>query len=434
MKTRRATRRPRNQKKQTAQEKAAMMALRAKGISPGRSQAAKQAWQTRYAKLPDVPRGELRRIEAMRGERAMSADARRTGAVVLKPGDKRVFYWTRRPGGYDVAGIDTEGARQPKPIDADRNAPFLKFRREAEQRRRLREKVSPRPERPAASSSPAAPSREVPSVDAMKAEAERILGKPTTTKAPPSNARLEKLTEGDLKHLLYGDRKHAKLAAAKRIDPKPLAGLNYDLGKGGALYSLDKMMAVFRRDAKPLPDAERDRLQRAEVPVTTSLLSGLKRERYVADLDAYLKAVHGNPRHVPIGGSLFDRKRIEKIAHAFRGPVEIEVGNDLPITISKGNLSVMMAPVIPGEDDGGAWGSFASGLPGGKPKPAMPSPMPKTAPPPAPKVPPPAAKPAPAKIPPAAKPTPKAPAPQKAPAKPATKAASAAKAGKTPKP
>lgn len=373
MKTRRTRAR-----KQTAQDKAAMAALRSKGINPTRSAGARKAWLTRYAKLPDVPRSELRRIEAMRGPRAMAADARRTGEVVLKPNDRRVFYWTRRPGGYDVEGIDTEGAKQPKPIEATRDASFVRFKRAAERRRRLREQG--RPARPAgAKPAPTAPEGgvEAPKLDALKEAAARILGKPTMAKVPPATAKEEKVAEAGLKHLLFGDRPRA-LKAATRNASKALKGLDYDLAGGGILVDDENQMAVFNRRAKPPSDQERERLGKEGVPIVASLPRDLTRQRHVLDLDEYLRSVHGNPDVVPIGGSLFERKRIAQVARAFGGPVEVEVGNDMPITISKGDLSVMLAPRIPDEDEGGPWGAFAAGLPStrlAKAKPAAESPL-----------------------------------------------------------
>jgi hypothetical protein len=420
MKTRRATRRPKT-RKQTAQDKAAMMALRAKGINPGRSEAAKRAWKTRYAKLPDVSRSDVRRIEAMRGERAMSADARRTGAVVLEPGDKRVFYWTRRPGGYDVAGIDTEGARQPKPIDADRNAPFLKFKRASEQRRRLREQG--RPARPAHEAP--APAKTKDEQDERKSQREagrqardaaEALVEPGNKPLPAFSGSEQRYVDSNLKHILFGEL-HRAQKAAKAGKKEALAGLNYNLDDGGFLASPDGRMAIFNPKAKTLTP---EQVKALAVKTGAFLGHRLNSEpvlRFTGDLGAYLKTVDpsGKARFVPVRDSLYRGDDLHRIARAFGGRVEMRGGYNSPLMVLRDTRGIMVMPHHD-EQRAEAWEAYLRD--GGKPafsaKPAPPRPASEA---------------------PAAKPTPKAPAPEKAPAKP--KAASAAKppspVGKPPK-
>lgn len=79
---------------------------------PKRSRAAKKGWETRRSRIRIPSFEELMGIQRRRSPRARAADAAKTAKVVLRPTDPRVVSWMKRPGRYDVKGIDTKAKKK----------------------------------------------------------------------------------------------------------------------------------------------------------------------------------------------------------------------------------------------------------------------------------------------------------------------------------
>lgn len=84
------------------------------GDKRAHSRAAKLGWERRNAKLVPASDEEIKNVQHKRSKRARSMDAKSTSRKTLKRGDKKTRYWTKRPGRYDIEGVDTAGQAKNK--------------------------------------------------------------------------------------------------------------------------------------------------------------------------------------------------------------------------------------------------------------------------------------------------------------------------------
>lgn len=80
------------------------------------SEAAKLGHERKLAKLADINIHEAKIInEVTRKKQDRDRDVKTRSKNVLKPGDKRVNYWAKHPGHYDVEDVDTPGSTPFEP-------------------------------------------------------------------------------------------------------------------------------------------------------------------------------------------------------------------------------------------------------------------------------------------------------------------------------
>jgi len=78
------------------------------------SEAAKKGWLKRYSKLKTPSMEEIKERQRRRSKRARAIDNQKRASVVLKPGDRRTALWMKRPGDYDIEGVDTPATKPSK--------------------------------------------------------------------------------------------------------------------------------------------------------------------------------------------------------------------------------------------------------------------------------------------------------------------------------
>jgi len=90
------------------------------------SEAAKKGWLKRYSKLKTPSMEEIKERQRRRSKRARAIDNQKKAKVVLKPGDRKTALWMKRPGDYDIEGIDTPtGSSEGKGSELF-NLPYIK--------------------------------------------------------------------------------------------------------------------------------------------------------------------------------------------------------------------------------------------------------------------------------------------------------------------